>query len=159
MLRRQHACRFSGIDITASALNAQKTRLDIVAQNIANAQTTRTPSGGPYQRQVVSFEGELIRHSGGSALQSVRVGAISADRTPGQQVYNPQHPDAKADGQQDKKDGQQDKAGDQSGKADREADAKAGGQPGQAGGEPGAKADDQPETTSSAPSASLPAGG
>ena len=52
----------SGIDITASALNAQKTRLDIVAQNIANAQTTRTPSGGPYQRQVVSFEGELVRH-------------------------------------------------------------------------------------------------
>jgi flagellar basal-body rod protein FlgC len=88
----------SGIDITASALNAQKTRLDIVAQNIANAQTTRTPSGGPYQRQVVSFEGELVRHSGGIALQTVRVGAISADRTPGQQVYNPQHPDAKADG-------------------------------------------------------------
>lgn len=88
----------SGIDITAGALNAQKTRLDIVAQNIANAQTTRTPSGGPYQRQVVSFEGELIRHSGGAALQGVRVGTISADRTPGQQVYNPQHPDAKSDG-------------------------------------------------------------
>jgi flagellar basal-body rod protein FlgC len=88
----------SGIDITASALNAQKTRLDIVAQNIANAQTTRTPSGGPYQRQVVSFEGELLRHAGGTPLQSVKVGSISADRTPGQQVYNPQHPDAKADG-------------------------------------------------------------
>jgi flagellar basal-body rod protein FlgC len=88
----------SGIDITASALNAQKTRLDIVAQNIANAQTTRTPSGGPYQRQVVSFEGELVRHAGGISLQTVKVGSISADRTPGQQVYNPQHPDAKADG-------------------------------------------------------------
>ena len=88
----------SGIDITAGALNAQKTRLDIVAQNIANAQTTRTPSGGPYQRQVVSFEGELVRRSGGTALQGVRVGSISADRTPGQQVYNPQHPDATSDG-------------------------------------------------------------
>jgi flagellar basal-body rod protein FlgC len=88
----------SGIDITASALNAQKTRLDIVAQNIANAQTTRTPSGGPYQRQVVSFEGELVKRTGGQSLQSVKVGSISADRTPGQQVYNPQHPDAKADG-------------------------------------------------------------
>ena len=90
----------SGIDITASALNAQKTRLDIVAQNIANAQTTRTPSGGPYQRQVVSFEGELVRHSGanGTALQTLKIGGITADRTPGQQVYNPQHPDAKADG-------------------------------------------------------------
>lgn len=89
----------SGIDITANALNAQKTRLDIVAQNIANAQTTRTPNGGAYQRQVVSFEGELLRRTGGGvALQTVKIGSISADRTPGQQVYNPQHPDATADG-------------------------------------------------------------
>ena len=90
----------SGIDITAGALNAQKTRLDIVAQNIANAQTTRTPNGGPYQRQVVSFETALMRQSGGggAGLQSVRVGTITADRTPGQQVYNPQHPDADRDG-------------------------------------------------------------
>ena len=89
----------SGIDVTSGALNAQKTRLDIVAQNIANAQTTRTPNGGPYQRQIVSFESELIRRGGGGAsLQSVRIGSISADRTPGQQVYNPQHPDARPDG-------------------------------------------------------------
>ena len=65
----------SGIDVTAGALNSQKTRLDIIAQNIANAQTTRTPSGGPYVRQVVSFETELVRRAvyGGSSLQSVRV--------------------------------------------------------------------------------------
>jgi flagellar basal-body rod protein FlgC len=90
----------SGIDITGSALNAQKTRLDIVAQNIANAQTTRTPNGGPYQRQVISFETELVRRQGasGPALQSVKVATIGTDRTPGQQVYNPQHPDAGADG-------------------------------------------------------------
>ncbi len=90
----------SGVDVTAGALNAQKTRLDIVAQNIANAQTTRTPSGGAYQRQIVSFETELIRQqgNGGAALQSVRVGTVGTDRTPGQQVYNPQHPDAGSDG-------------------------------------------------------------
>lgn len=90
----------SGVDVTAGALNAQKTRLDIVAQNIANAQTTRTPGGGPYQRQVVSFETELIRQSanGGASLQSVRVGSISPDKSPGEQVYNPQHPDAGSDG-------------------------------------------------------------
>ncbi len=90
----------SGIDITAGALNAQKTRLDMVAQNIANAQTTRTPNGGPYQRQIVSFETELVRREGstGPALQSVKVANISVDRTPGQQVYNPQHPDAGPDG-------------------------------------------------------------
>ena len=90
----------SGIDVTAGALNAHKTRLDVVAQNIANAQTTRGPNGTAYQRQIVSFESELLRRSvgGGSPLQSVRVAAISTDRTPGQQVHNPQHPDAGPDG-------------------------------------------------------------
>ena len=89
----------SGIDVSAGALNAQKTRLDIVAQNIANAQTTRGPNGTPYQRQIVSFESELVRRSGaGGGLQSVRVGAIASDHTPGQQVFNPQHPDAGPDG-------------------------------------------------------------
>ena len=88
----------SGVDVTASALNAQKLRLDIVAQNIANAETTRTASGGPYQRQVVSFETEMIKQAGGQSLQTVRVSDISSDKTPGQQVYNPQHPDAGPDG-------------------------------------------------------------
>lgn len=90
----------AGIDISAGALNATKTRLDIVAQNIANAQTTRTPTGGPYQRKIVSFDTELIRRisSSGPALQSVKVGTISNDSSPGQQVFNPQHPDASATG-------------------------------------------------------------
>lgn len=88
----------SGIDVTAGALAAQKTRLDIVAQNIANAQTTRTPEGGPYRRKIVSFETELVKHTGGISLQTVHVGGVTADRTPGQQVYNPQHPDAGPDG-------------------------------------------------------------
>ncbi len=89
----------SGIDVTAGALNAQKTRLDVVAQNIANAQTTRGPNGTAYQRQVVSFETELVKKSAtGASLQSVRVASITPDRTPGEQVYNPQHPDANAEG-------------------------------------------------------------
>lgn len=92
----------SGIDVTAGALNAQKTRLDIVAQNIANAQTTRGPDGLPYQRKIVSFETELIRQSGalpGSVgTQSVRVSGITKDTTPGQRVFDPQHPDAGSDG-------------------------------------------------------------
>ncbi len=92
----------SGIDISASSLSAMKTRLDIVAQNIANAQTTRTREGGPYQRKVVSFENELVRRagatSGAAPLQAVRIATITSDPTPGQQVYNPQHPDAGPDG-------------------------------------------------------------
>src|SRR5687768_11313805 len=90
----------SGIDVTAGALNAQKTRLDVVAQNIAIAQTTRGPNGGPYQRKIFSFESELVRRSssGGPSLESVPIASISPDRTPGQQIHNPQHPDAGPDG-------------------------------------------------------------
>ncbi len=92
----------TGIDVTSSALNAQRTRLDIVAQNIANAQTTRSVDGRPYQRKVVTFETELLRQSGaarGSAAPTaVRVASIQTDNTPGQKVYDPQSPDADADG-------------------------------------------------------------
>ncbi|HRE80400.1 MAG TPA: flagellar basal body rod protein FlgC [Opitutaceae bacterium] len=90
----------SGIDVTSGALNSQRTRLDVVAQNIANAQTTRGLDGLPYQRKVVSFEGELLRKQGlgGPSLQTVKVAEISTDRSPGQRVYDPQHPDAGSDG-------------------------------------------------------------
>ena len=93
----------SGIDVTASALNAQKTRLDIVAQNIANAQTTRGANGLPYQRKIVSFETELVRRTQdgaapGPGLQSVRISGIENDKSPGQRVFDPQHPDAGTDG-------------------------------------------------------------
>jgi flagellar basal-body rod protein FlgC len=88
----------SGIATTAGALTAQKVRLDIVAQNIANAQTTRTPEGGPYKRKVISFQNELVKHAGGVALQTVNIAGITDDKSPGQAVYNPQHPDAGPDG-------------------------------------------------------------
>ena len=88
----------SGISTTAGALTAQKVRLDIVAQNIANAQTTRTPEGGPYKRKVISFQNELVKHAGGVALQTVNISGITDDKSPGQAVYNPQHPDAGPDG-------------------------------------------------------------
>jgi flagellar basal-body rod protein FlgC len=89
----------AGIDIISGALTAQKMRLDIVAQNIANAQTTRTAEGGPYQRKIVSFENELVRRAGaGAPLSTVRVAGVTADRAAGQMVYNPQHPDAGEDG-------------------------------------------------------------
>ncbi|MFT3783290.1 MAG: flagellar basal body rod protein FlgC [Nibricoccus sp.] len=91
----------SGIEITSSALSAQKTRLDIIAQNIANAQTTRGPDGLPYARKLVSFETELVRQTGdtsGRPLQSVRVGSITNDKTQGERIYDPSHPDASTDG-------------------------------------------------------------
>lgn len=90
----------SGIDITASALNAEKTRMDIVAQNIANAQTTRGADGKAYQRKLVSFE-TVMQAAGGttdSKAGGVRVAAIKSDTTPGPTVYNPAHPDADSNG-------------------------------------------------------------
>jgi flagellar basal-body rod protein FlgC len=90
----------SGIDASAGALNAQKTRLDIVAQNIANTQTTRGADGQAYQRRVVSFETQLLgrQQATGHPLQTVKVAEISTDKTKGQRVYDPQHPDAGPDG-------------------------------------------------------------
>jgi len=93
----------TGVGATGSALNAQKTRLDLIAQNIANAQTTRSADGGPYKRQVVTFEAQLAnrmaRGAGQCAGQTgVKVASISNDPTPGQKIYDPRHPDADAQG-------------------------------------------------------------
>ncbi|AHF92939.1 flagellar basal-body rod protein FlgC [Opitutaceae bacterium TAV1] len=91
----------TGISASSSALNAQKTRLDIIAQNIANAHTTRGPDGRAYQRQTVSFEAELLDRTGrldGMPLRAVRVSGVGNDPTPGQRIYDPQHPDADAGG-------------------------------------------------------------
>ena len=89
-----------GINVTASALNAEKTRMDIVAQNIANAQTTHGPDGKPYQRKQVSFE-TILRAAGAphdSRAGGVRVARVKDDTTAGPLVYNPQHPDADTKG-------------------------------------------------------------
>jgi flagellar basal-body rod protein FlgC len=90
----------SGIGITASALTAEKTRIDVVAQNIANAQTTRGVDGKAYQRKIVSFETVFDKtHGPGNAGPgSVRVLGVKNDPTAGPQVHNPHHPDADAEG-------------------------------------------------------------
>ena len=85
----------TGIQATSSALSAEKTRMDIVAQNIANANTTKDVDGQAYRRKVVIFETML---GTGGASEGVRVGAINADKTPGEKVYNPHHPHADKDG-------------------------------------------------------------
>lgn len=92
-----------GLETTASALNAEKTRLDIIGQNIANANTTKGPDGKPYARQTVSFESKLIelgrRQDGAMAYgQAVAIRDIKADETEGQLVRNPGHPDADENG-------------------------------------------------------------
>lgn len=93
----------TGISATSSALAAQRTRLDVIAQNIANAQTTRGPDGRPYQRRVVSFEAALSEANvspgaRAAGLTGVRVGEITVDRRAGQRIQDPGHPDADQDG-------------------------------------------------------------
>jgi flagellar basal-body rod protein FlgC len=91
-----------GISSTASALNAERTRLDVIAENIANANTTHGADGKPYQRRQVVFETMLAQQqssaSPGSEPSSVRVARVEKDLSPPQLVYNPGHPDADANG-------------------------------------------------------------
>lgn len=80
----------SSIDVSASGLAAQRRRLDVVANNIANAETTRTPQGGPYRRQQVVFSAEQAGVEG----QGVSVTQVIEDQRPPRIIYRPGHPDA-----------------------------------------------------------------
>lgn len=97
------------VRISASALFAQRLRMDVIANNVANMNTSRTPEGGPYRRQVVVFRergkevafrdflgtaGVDSRRGGGG----VEVAAVRSDNTPPRRVHDPTHPDSDSDG-------------------------------------------------------------
>lgn len=85
----------SALKVSASGLSAQRTRLEVATENLANAETTRTPDGGPWRRRDVVFETHL--EPGAEAAQ-VRVAEVRQSEGPGRQVYSPGHPDADAAG-------------------------------------------------------------
>ena len=97
---------FSTLRISSSGLTANRLWLDTIASNIANANTTRTPEGGPYRRQdiIMAPQGrsgfsEILGSAGNvSAGQGVEVVGIVKDSTAPRMVYNPNHPDADANG-------------------------------------------------------------
>jgi flagellar basal-body rod protein FlgC len=96
---------FDAIDIAASGLTAQRVRMDVTSENLANAQTTRTATGQPYQRQEVElqqvggFGATLQGAIGGTPVPGgVQVTGIVSDPTPDKLVYDPTHPDANAQG-------------------------------------------------------------
>ncbi|MCR4434504.1 MAG: flagellar basal body rod protein FlgC [Clostridiales bacterium] len=99
---------FTSLDISASGLTAQRLRMDILSQNIANANTTRTEKGTPYRRKTVVFEersatapfSDYLAEADGEKLvgSGVRVVKITEDPTPFKKVYDPGHPDADKDG-------------------------------------------------------------
>jgi flagellar basal-body rod protein FlgC len=92
----------SGIQNTVAALDAERTRLDVISENIANANTTHGVDGKPYQRKVVVFESELQQAMGsnnnGSPTASLRVARIDKDTRPPIEIYEPGNPDADARG-------------------------------------------------------------
>ena len=99
---------FGGMEISASALTAQRMRMNVTAENLANAETTRGPDGQPYRRKEVvlssstggGFGAQLSAAMGGTGVApgGVEVAAIAEDQTNGKLVYDPTHPDANAQG-------------------------------------------------------------
>lgn len=87
-----------GISISASGLDAERRRMEVIANNVANAQTTRGPDGKVFQRKDVVFGQRLDGALGDDDLGGVEVLGIEADQTPGRRVYRPGHPDSDAEG-------------------------------------------------------------
>lgn len=86
----------SVFDTGASALSANRFWLETIANNLANANATRTPQGGPYQRQMPVFQQMLDQETG--MAQGVEAVGTVRDTHPGELVYKPGHPDADANG-------------------------------------------------------------
>ncbi len=92
--------------VSVSALDAHRHRLNVIASNLANAQSTKTSTGGPYRRRDVVFQAtpvtspfqRALKHvatgPGRHALDGVKVARVIEDQKPGQTVYDPRHPDA-----------------------------------------------------------------
>jgi flagellar basal-body rod protein FlgC len=96
----------TGLRISASGLSAQRMRMNTISSNIANINTTRTPEGGPYRRKDVILEampdarnfGELVTMPPNDNLQRVQVTDVYVDQNAVDMRYEPDHPDANAEG-------------------------------------------------------------
>ena len=91
---------FSAISVSASGMEAQRVRAELIAGNLANADTTRTPEGGPYRRRDAVFTTAPVEGSFADNLAAagVRVASISVDAGDPERRYLPGHPDADKDG-------------------------------------------------------------
>ena len=94
---------FDALEISSSAMRAERVRAEVVTANLANAETTRTDQGGPYQRKQVvfgasRFHQQLVGMSGAPRNATVQVLGVVADPAPPNMRYEPGHPDANAKG-------------------------------------------------------------
>ena len=97
---------FSSMDVSSSGMAAERTRMNLISSNIANANSTRTKEGGPYKRKDPVFEAvpatsgfrTLFDADKSMALKKVEVARITEDQSPPRIQYDPTHPDADAKG-------------------------------------------------------------
>jgi flagellar basal-body rod protein FlgC len=92
---------FGMLELSGSALGAERLRAEVVASNMANAETTRTAEGGPYRRRLVVFRAQRMPQFAmllGTGSRGVRVERVVADPAPPLERYQPGHPDADAKG-------------------------------------------------------------
>ena len=93
---------FSAMEVAASGLSAERSRMNVVAGNLANARTTRTAEGGPYKRLDPVFTAKPLNPNSFDPVlrkvDTVQMTEVRPDPTPGALVYEPGHPDANADG-------------------------------------------------------------
>ncbi len=96
---------FTTMKVSASALKAQRIRLNAISSNLANIETTRTPDGGPYRKREVVFQStqkgfsDTLDSKIDNSVHGVKVAKIQASNLPPRMVYNPSHPDADEQGQ------------------------------------------------------------
>jgi flagellar basal-body rod protein FlgC len=97
---------FNSMDVSASALSAERTRMNLISSNLANANTTRTPEGGPYKRKDAVFAAtptskpfdRALDSATGRDVRQVKVMQVIEDQNPPRLQYDPTHPDANAQG-------------------------------------------------------------
>lgn len=89
---------FGLMDVSGSALKAERCRAEVVAANMANSETTRTADGGPYRRHHVIFSADDGTFGGAMAAQGVSVAGVVEDASAPLKRFDPGHPDAAADG-------------------------------------------------------------
>lgn len=97
---------FSSMNVSSSALSAERTRMNLISSNLANANATRTPEGGPYKRKDAVFAATPVENrfaraldgASGKELRQVEIQQITEDQNPPRMQYDPSHPDADSKG-------------------------------------------------------------
>jgi flagellar basal-body rod protein FlgC len=89
---------FTAMEVSASGLSAQRTRMNVAASNLANAETTQAAGGGPYKRRDVVLATADLDPNGDANIKGVKVSQIQQDQSPPRLEYDPGHPQANAQG-------------------------------------------------------------